>query len=793
MTGIRFNIRQRRYKNNKNKDNMAHDADRASLPSRGPAGVASPSAALVACIPCPALVIDGDRKISALNDPLCDAFGVRAGFYHIGEDFADFARRMSLSGNPGLLGLGDLLNKDSVHRYTEIVARNGTVYDARACQTADDGTLITLVHTPARGDSNLDKIARNIVENLPGAVMSLVRHPDGRLQCGYASPLSPELFGREMDELTSPRTDFRDLIADEHRSTFDDAIRCGTDTTAPINIEIRVKNTTRGLLLVRCFGAASPGDDGTVVCDIRMRDIEDRQRVAEDRRRLQDLLNLVMDNIPFMINVKDARDRTFVMVNRVFEEATGLSRSEILGHKDCRPLSKSDRKSREACYEQLLESGCPLDFPEFTVETPDKGQRLLKPKKYPLVDEAGEVNYILSITEDITERKNSENALRRSEQRLREAIESLADGVALFDSDYTLVMCNTRYWTMWPGHEKTAVPGASLETLVRSYLETAISHGAKLDIDSELKTTLERHGLFRSSRDMRVFDGRWFQVSNHPTADGGFAITCTDITALKEREESLRKASRLAISAKETAEGANRSKSDFLANMSHELRTPLNAVIGFSEIIKGALLGDSSIDPYRGYAQDIHDSGRHLLSLINDILDMSKIEAGKLDLFEEHIDLADAIEASLRLVKERAHRNKISLSTDIPDDLPKLNGDLRKLKQIAINLLSNAVKFTREGGSITTRLFIGDTGELYLRITDTGIGISKEDLEKVLEPFGQAEAGLSRQYEGTGLGLTLTQALTELHGGRLEIESETEGPTRGTTVTAIFPKGRVVT
>jgi signal transduction histidine kinase len=172
---------------------------------------------------------------------------------------------------------------------------------------------------------------------------------------------------------------------------------------------------------------------------------------------------------------------------------------------------------------------------------------------------------------------------------------------------------------------------------------------------------------------------------------------------------------------------------------------------------------------------------------------MSKIEAGKLELFEEHIELIDAIEASLRLVKERAHQNNISLSTDIPDDLPKLNCDLRKFKQIAINLLSNAVKFTQEDGNITTRLFIADTGELYLQITDTGIGIREDQLEKVLEPFGQAEAGLNRQFEGTGLGLTLTQALTELHGGRLKIESQTEGPDRGTTVTAIFPQSRVVT
>ena len=172
---------------------------------------------------------------------------------------------------------------------------------------------------------------------------------------------------------------------------------------------------------------------------------------------------------------------------------------------------------------------------------------------------------------------------------------------------------------------------------------------------------------------------------------------------------------------------------------------------------------------------------------------MSKIEAGKLELFEENVDLTNAIDASLRLITERAHHNKVSLSTDIPEDMPQLKCDLRKFKQIAINLLSNAVKFTPAGGCIATRLFIADNGDLYLQIADTGIGICKEDLEKVLEPFGQAEGGLDRHFEGTGLGLALTQSLTELHGGRLEIESETEGSETGTTVTAIFPASRIVT
>jgi signal transduction histidine kinase len=316
--------------------------------------------------------------------------------------------------------------------------------------------------------------------------------------------------------------------------------------------------------------------------------------------------------------------------------------------------------------------------------------------------------------------------------------------------------------------------------------------GRNIDIESEVAARLARYRNPPSSCEIPLFNGRWLQVADRLTADGGVVVTCTDITALKEREAGLRLASQQALFAKEAAEDANRSKSDFLANMSHELRTPLNAVIGFSEIIRDALLGDHSIAPYRGYAQDIYESGRHLLALINDILDMSKIEAGKLELFEEPVDLVSAIEASLRLVKDRAHQNRVAVRTELPADLPRLRADLRKIKQIVINLLSNAVKFTPEGGRVTVGAALAADGCVLLRVADTGIGISEDDLEKVLAPFGQAEGGLTRQYEGTGLGLTLTKALTELHGGRLEIESRTEGPETGTTVTAIFPARRVI-
>ena len=244
--------------------------------------------------------------------------------------------------------------------------------------------------------------------------------------------------------------------------------------------------------------------------------------------------------------------------------------------------------------------------------------------------------------------------------------------------------------------------------------------------------------------------------------------------------------------AKEAAEAANRSKSDFLANMSHELRTPLKAVFGFSEIIKDALLGADRMDDYMQYARDIHESAKHLLELINDILDMSKIEAGKLEIFEEPLRIQQVIEPCLKLVRERAMNNGVELTTRIADDLPPINADIRKLKQILINLLSNSVKFTPPGGNVTTEAFLDEDGRLVVRVIDTGSGIRPEDVERALEPFGQVDSSLACQHEGNGLGLTLTKALTEIHGGKLEIVSRCEEPPTGTTLTVILPARRVL-
>ncbi|MDE2514075.1 MAG: hybrid sensor histidine kinase/response regulator [Alphaproteobacteria bacterium] len=241
------------------------------------------------------------------------------------------------------------------------------------------------------------------------------------------------------------------------------------------------------------------------------------------------------------------------------------------------------------------------------------------------------------------------------------------------------------------------------------------------------------------------------------------------------------------VETKNAAEAASRAKTEFLANMSHELRTPLNAIIGFSEILKQEPLGPLGHPSYRDYVRDVYESGVHLLHIINDILDLSKIEVGKLTLSETPVDLREAIESCMRIVRERADNGGIALVAELAPDLPTFNADERMVKQVLLNLLSNAIKFTPPGGSVRIIARVDDADGLIVQVVDTGIGIAAADIERALQPFEQIDSSLHRKYQGTGLGLPLARSMSELHGGRFAIES-TVG--QGTTVTVHFPPER---
>jgi two-component system cell cycle sensor histidine kinase PleC len=401
---------------------------------------------------------------------------------------------------------------------------------------------------------------------------------------------------------------------------------------------------------------------------------------------------------------------------------------------------------------------------------------------------------IIGVALDVTEERLAQARAQAAETRLRDAIESVSEAFVLWDKQGRLLMCNKNYRSFFRLEPQVLKPG-----VLREDLEAR----AKLAVRQEFPALGGRKGV----REAELVDGRWVQISERTTAEGGLVVTAADITALKAQEEArrvneeeLRRAvanlersqeqlselARKYENEKVRAEGANQAKSEFLANMSHELRTPLNAINGFSEIMVAEMYGPVGDARYKDYARDILNSGQHLLALINDILDMSKIEAGKMNLRFEPVALEDVAEDALRLVRNRAEAAGLSLRLDF-SDLPEVEADYRAIKQVLLNLLSNAIKFTPRGGLITVRAERREDplGErVRISVQDTGIGIPPEDLARLAQPFEQIESQHAKTQQGTGLGLALTKSLVEMHGGLLDLRS---APGQGTSATFSLP------
>jgi PAS domain S-box-containing protein len=413
------------------------------------------------------------------------------------------------------------------------------------------------------------------------------------------------------------------------------------------------------------------------------------------------------------------------------------------------------------------------------------------------LDDAGNFIRSLAVLTDVTERKRADEALRESEERFRAIIE--ATPVPLVISrreDGTMLYANPKVATTL-GLPADQVVGRSMAEFYfdPSRREALIGRLGRDGFvrDFELELTREDGGNISTIHSLQAISykgepailGAFYDITERKQAEAAL-LEANEGLARQRRE--LEQLTRDLMAARDQADFANRTKSEFLANMSHELRTPLNAVIGFSTITGDAMFGPVGNPKYVEYANDINDSGKHLLELINDILDLSKIEAGKLELHEQDVDVARAVEACLTVVKERAQEANLRLDTDFAEGLPPLWADLLKLKQILINLLSNAVKFTPSGGAVGVRAFVEPGGGFTIEVSDTGVGIAAADIDEVMKPFTQVDGGLARRHQGTGLGLPMVKGLVEVHEGTIEIESEVGV---GTTARVRFPPARV--
>ena len=345
---------------------------------------------------------------------------------------------------------------------------------------------------------------------------------------------------------------------------------------------------------------------------------------------------------------------------------------------------------------------------------------------------------------------------------LQSTLENIGEGLSVFDRRGRLIAWNSRFCELLELSPDLPV-GAPLRDILM--LQAARGDFGRDDPSAEVAKRLEAFYRDVPTTKERVTPrGRILQISRRAMPDGAIVSVYSDVTDLKASERKL-------IQARSQAEMANHAKSEFLANMSHELRTPLNAIIGFSEIIAHELFGPLGNEKYLDYMKDIHQSSLHLLSIINDVLDMSKIEAGKLELSKEPLRIRHLIGEVVRMMRERAESRSIELMTKLSDGEVEIWADERAMKQIFLNLLSNAIKFSRDGGEVCVRVVSDEPGLAVVEFEDHGIGMNKEELERALQPFGQAKPSTTRNYGGTGLGLPITKGLIEAHGGKLAIES----------------------
>ena len=412
-------------------------------------------------------------------------------------------------------------------------------------------------------------------------------------------------------------------------------------------------------------------------------------------------------------------------------------------------------------------------------EDPLSSGAVLRSRHVPLFDERGQLagfGGMLNLSSEVAER-TEENPLALD--RHMDFIRLSSDWMWEADPHFNLQMVT---------HRVSNVLGYSPHELIgRNLLEMVSSEPLR----QALKRRMERLSPFREQPfDAEDSAGRrkLFLMSAAPVfdqADGslkGYRGAATDITELTRREESLR-------TAKEAAEIASRAKSHFLANMSHELRTPLNAIIGFTDVMRMGLLGPVENPEYRTYVSDIHGSAQKLLEVINDILDMSRLETGEVELSEAACNVEELFESAKRIIHSRVEARGIKFSIEIAPRLPRIHADKRKMKQILVNLLSNAVKFTSPGGRVNLSAAVADDGAVHLTVEDNGIGIAPEQIERVMEPFAQVEADLDRRFEGVGMGLPLSRGLARLHGGDLLLES---APGKGTKAIIVLPPDRSI-
>ena len=668
----------------------------------------------------------------------------------------------------------------------------------------------------------------SLAATIPGVVYQRRVSTEGDIRYTYISDGAYDLFGVPADEIIADPQALFDCHGPEYRATFRDRLLKASRELTLWDVEAQIISRDGKEKWTHAIARPHRQPDGSVMWDgvildaSRMKEAERAAAAAAERTRM-----IIVESIAQGFALYGADDKLIVCNSHYLNLYPGLERFAVTGarfHDIVRAEIEfgEDAVDGETIEARLAERTKLHALDSYSVE------RCLSDDRWILINgQRGEDGTTVIIYTDITDLKRREEELRRAKTLLEQANEDLArtnrrldialgnmaQGLILIDPDKRVVLSNRRYAEIFGLPDDLTRAGVTLEEQMRAVFSEDGSRAAEF-VKSRLRQAASRD---RNTQLMTIGDGRVIEVIHQPLQDGGAVETFADVTAqsrtqraLRESEEQMRDkvlelletrerlerqgrelkalASSLSV-ARDAAEAANRAKSEFLANMSHELRTPLNAIIGFSEVTNEQIFGPLGDERYRDYAKDIFESGKHLLGLINDILDLSKVEAGQMRLCEELVDVRDLLGSCHRLVQDRAEADGVVIRVDIEPGLPQLRGDELKLKQICLNLFSNAVKFTPTDGTVDVTARLLKSGELEIQFADTGIGVDQGQIPLIMQPFRQAENPMSRKFEGTGLGLPLVKGLVELHDGTFRLESN---PGDGTRAIVLIPASRLV-
>ncbi len=574
------------------------------------------------------------------------------------------------------------------------------------------------------------------------------------------------LFGRELAALTG--RPLIDLVHPDDRAVLAQALTGGGSGSGR-RLACRLRHADGRWIQAEAgvFDRLDDPDLRAIV--VALRDVTDRVEAERVYRKLAEAA-------PVGVFQSDPEGR-MLFVNPRLADIAGRAPEALLDHGWRAAVHPDDRPRLAAEWARAVTGGPPMRL-DLRVRGADGATVPVLCRTSSLRDDDGRFLGCVGTVLDRSEEVRTVEALRLAEARTDAIVDTAADAILTIDEDGIVHSFNRAAEAMF------AVPAAEI---LHRPVDRLIPEAGAAGLHA-CPGDGAGHGAHRSGvRLARRGDGTHFpiELSVSVIAVGGrrlFTGIIRDITERTRIEREL-------VAAKEAAESADHAKSAFLATMSHELRTPLNAVIGFAQVIEMQLFGPADMDRYSEYASSIRRSGEHLLGIIEDILDISRIEAGGLTLTDEPVDPVELLRQGLDLVAIQAGQRGVALSLDLAADAPPVRGDALRLRQVLVNLLSNAIKFSGPGGLVTVGARRSGQGGVELFVRDTGIGMTAEDIATALVPFAQVDQSLSRRYGGTGLGLPLTKRLVELHGGTLAIDS---APGRGTTITVHLPAGRVL-